>query len=31
MFKKAYRHLQIPLTGQVDELAEKLHKRLANS
>lgn len=31
MFKKHYRHLQIPLTSNVDELPEKLRKRLENS
>lgn len=31
MFKKNLRHLQIPLTSHVDELPEKLRKRLENS
>lgn len=31
MFKKNNRHLQIPLTSHVDELPEKLRKRLENS
>ncbi len=31
MFKKNHRHLQIPLTSNVDELPEKLRKRLENS
>ena len=31
MFKKNHRHLQIPLTSHVDELPEKLRKRLENS
>lgn len=31
MFKKNQRHLQIPLTSNVDELPEKLRKRLENS
>ena len=31
MFKKNRRHLQIPLTSHVDELPEKLRKRLENS
>jgi hypothetical protein len=31
MFKKNHRHLQLPLTSHVDELPEKLHKRLENS
>ncbi len=31
MFKKHYRHLQIPLTSHVDELPEKLRKRLESS
>jgi hypothetical protein len=31
MFKKNRRHLQIPLTSHVDELPEKLHKRLEKS
>ena len=31
MFKKNTRHLQIPLTSNVDELPEKLRKRLENS
>jgi hypothetical protein len=31
MFKKNSRHLQIPLTSHVDELPEKLRKRLENS
>jgi hypothetical protein len=29
MFKKNHRHLQIPLTSHVDDLPEKLRKRLA--
>jgi hypothetical protein len=31
MFKKNQRHMQIPLTSHVDELPEKLRKRLENS
>ncbi|MBZ5529557.1 MAG: transposase [Acidobacteriia bacterium] len=31
MFKKNHRHLQIPLTSHVDDLPEKLRKRLENS
>ena len=31
MFKKNTRHQQIPLTSHVDELPEKLRKRLENS
>ena len=31
MFKKNHRHLQLPLTSHVDELPEKLRKRLENS
>jgi len=31
MFKKHYRHLQIPLTSHVDDLPEKLRQRLENS
>ena len=31
MFKRNHRHLQIPLTSHVDELPEKLRKRLENS
>ena len=31
MFKENYHHLQIPLTSNVDELPEKLRKRLENS
>ncbi len=31
MFKENHRHLQIPLTSHVDELPEKLRKRLENS
>lgn len=31
MFKKHYRHLQIPLTSHVDDLPEKLRLRLENS
>lgn len=31
MFKQNYYHLQIPLTSHVDELPEKLRKRLENS
>lgn len=31
MFKKNHRHLQIPLTSNIDELPEKLRKRLENS
>src|SRR3990172_1541014 len=31
MFKKNRRHLQIPLTSHVDELPEKLRKRLGTS
>ena len=31
MFKKNHRHLQMPLTSNVDELPEKLRKRLENS
>ena len=31
MFKKNHRHMQIPLTSHVDELPEKLRKRLENS
>ena len=31
MFKKNHSHLQIPLTSNVDELPEKLRKRLENS
>jgi hypothetical protein len=31
MFKKNHRHLQIPLTSHVDELPEKLRKRLEKS
>jgi len=31
MFRKNTRHLQIPLTSHVDELPEKLRKRLENS
>ncbi|MBA4380618.1 MAG: hypothetical protein C0393_08095 [Anaerolinea sp.] len=31
MFKKNHRHLQIPLTSHVDELPEKLRKRLDRS
>jgi len=31
MFKKNHSHLQIPLTSHVDELPEKLRKRLENS
>jgi len=31
MFKRNYRHMQIPLTSHVDELPEKLRKRLENS
>src|SRR3989337_1138851 len=31
MFKKNRRHLQIPLTSHVDELPDKLRKRLENS
>jgi hypothetical protein len=31
MFKKNHRHLQIPLTSNVDELPEKLRKRLDTS
>jgi hypothetical protein len=31
MFKKNHRHLQIPLTSNVDELPEKLRKRLEHS
>ena len=31
MFKKHYQHLQISLTSDVDELPEKLRKRLENS
>jgi len=31
MFKKNYQHMQIPLTSHVDELPEKLRKRLENS
>ena len=31
MFKKNHRHLQIPLTSHVDELPEKLRKRLEHS
>jgi hypothetical protein len=31
MFKKNHRHLQIPLMSSVDELPEKLRKRLENS
>lgn len=31
MFKKNRRHLQIPLTSNVDDLPEKLRKRLENS
>jgi len=31
MFKRNHRHLQIPLTSNVDELPEKLRKRLENS
>jgi hypothetical protein len=31
MFKKNHQHLQLPLTSHVDELPEKLRKRLENS
>ena len=31
MFKKNTRHLQIPLTSNIDELPEKLRKRLEHS
>jgi len=31
MFKKNHHHLQIPLTSHVDELPEKLRKRLDTS
>jgi len=31
MFRKNTRHQQIPLTSHVDELPEKLRKRLENS
>jgi len=31
MFKRNHRHLQIPLTSHVDDLPEKLRKRLENS
>lgn len=31
MFRKNQRHLQIPLTSNIDELPEKLRKRLENS
>jgi hypothetical protein len=31
MFKKNHRHLQLPLTSHVDELPEKLRKRLEKS
>jgi hypothetical protein len=31
MFKKNHRHFQIPLTSHVDELPDKLRKRLENS
>ena len=31
MFKKNHRHLQIPLTSHVDDLPDKLRKRLENS
>ena len=31
MFKKNHRHLQLPLTSHVDDLPEKLRKRLENS
>lgn len=31
MFKKNHRHLQIPLTSNIEELPDKLRNRLENS